>query len=96
MEVKSIEDVLNLINSGIVNNNYQDHYIVFMRMIYNFLIESKEVNSEYLFDILKQSSHILLKLFKVKNEELKVDYLKLRKLILNSLEDNQISERMLT
>ena len=59
-------------------------------MIYNFLINSKEINSEYLFDLLKQTNHIILKLFKHKNVELKDEYFKLRELLLESLEeDNQ-------
>ena len=88
--METIQDVLNYINSGIVNNNEQDHYKVFMRMIYKFLFDSDEVNSEYLSDLLEQTNHIILKLFKHKNIELKSDYFKLRELILHSLgEDNQ-------
>ena len=76
MKIETIEEVLNYISSGIVNNNKQDHYKVYMKMIYKFLIDSEKVNTEYLFALLKQTDHIILNLFKHKNEELKGDYFK--------------------
>ena len=59
-----------------------------MNMIHRFLIDSEEINSEFLFELLKQTNLIILKLYTHDNSELKVEYYKMRRLILQSLEDN--------
>ena len=74
MEVKTIEDVLDYIDCGIVNNNCNTNYIVYLSMIHRFLLNSEAINSEYLFKLLQQSNFIILKLFTRKNSELRNDY----------------------
>ena len=74
MEVKTIEVVLNYIDCGIVDNKCNTNYIVYMNMIHRFLLDSEEINSEFLFQLLKQTNLILLKLFTHENAELKDDY----------------------
>ena len=88
IQVKSIEDVLNFIDYGIVDNNYNTNYEVYMSMIHRFLLDSEEINPEFLFELLKQSNHIMIKLHTHKNGELKEDYYKMRDLILQSLEED--------
>ena len=56
-------------------------------MIHGFLLDSGEINSEFLFTLLKQSNLITIKLFTHENAELKEDYYKMRNLILQSLEE---------
>ena len=90
MDIKTNEDVLNYISCGIVDNKNQCHYKTFARMMYKFLVDCEEIDSEYQLEILKQTTYIIVKLFKHQNKELEVDYFKLRELILDSLEeDNQ-------
>ena len=88
IQVKSIEDVLNYIDCGIVDNNFNTNYRVYMNMIHRFLLDSEEINQEFLFELLKQSNLIMMKLQTHKNGELKEDYYKMRDLILQSLEEN--------
>ena len=88
LEVKTIKDVLDYIDYGIVNNNCNRNYIVYMRMIHSFLLNSDEINSEFLFQLLQQTSLIIVKLFTHKNAELKNEYRELRHLILESLEED--------
>ena len=88
IQVKSIEDVLNYIDCGIVDNNCNTNYMVYMNMIQRFLLENEEINPEFLFELLKQSNLIMMKLHIHKNGELKEDYYKMRDLILQSLEEN--------
>ena len=57
-------------------------------MIHRFLLDSEEFISEFLFELLKQTNLIIVKLFTHKNVELKDDYYKLRRLILQSLEED--------
>ena len=87
IEVKTIKDVLDYIDCGIVDNNCNTNYRVYMNMIHRFLLDSEEINSEFLFKLLKQSNLITMKLFTHENAELKEDYYKLRRLILQSLEE---------
>ena len=88
IQVKSIEDVLNYIDCGIVDNNCNRNYRVYMNMIHKFLLDNEEINPEFLFQLLKQSNFILIKLFTHESKELKEDYFKMRDLILQSLEEN--------
>ena len=87
IEVKTIKDVLDHIDCAIVDNNCNTNYRVYMNMIHRFLLDSEEINSEFLFKLLKQSNLITIKLFTHENAELKEDYYKMRRLILQSLEE---------
>ena len=88
IQVKSIEDVLIYIDCGIVDNNCNTNYEVYMNMIHRFFLENEEINPEFLFELLQQSNLIMMKLYTHKNGELKEDYYKMRDLILQSLEEN--------
>ena len=59
-----------------------------MRMIHKFLLNSEELNSEYLFQLLKLSNLIILKLFTHKNSELRNDYFEMRDIIVESVREN--------
>ena len=67
MEVKTIKDVLDYFDFGIVNNKCKSNYIVYMRMIHKVLLNSEEINSEYLFQLLQQSNLIILKFSPVRS-----------------------------
>ena len=88
MEVKTIKDVLDFIDCGIVNNNCNRNYIVYLRMIHGFLLTSEEINSECLFKLFQQSNLIILKLFTRKNSQLRNDYFEMRDIILESVREN--------
>ena len=57
-------------------------------MILRFLLDNEEINPECLFELLKQSNLIMIKLFTHTNEELKEHYYKMRRLIFQSSEEN--------
>ena len=59
-----------------------------MNVIHNFSLNSEEINSEFLFELLEQTNLIILKVFTHDNAELKDDYYKMRGLILQSLGEN--------
>ena len=88
IEAKTIKDVLDYIDCRIVDNICNTNYIVYMNMIHRFLLDSEEIYSEFLFELLKQANLIILKLHTHENAELKGDYYKMRRLILQSLGDN--------
>ena len=54
IKVKTIKDVLDYIDCGIIDNNCNTNYIVYMNMTHRFLLDSEEINSEYIFNLLKQ------------------------------------------
>ena len=59
-------------------------------MIHRFLLNSEEINSEYLFNSFQQSNLIILKLFTCKKSELRNEYFEMRDIILESIrESNQ-------
>ena len=90
MEVKTIKDVLDFIDCGIVNNNFNSNYVVYMGLIHSFLLNSEEINSEFFFQLRQQTNLTIVKLFSHKNSELKNEFYEMRHLILESLrEDNQ-------
>ena len=88
MEVKTIKDVLDYIDCGIVNNNCNTNYKLYMRMIHRFLLNSDEINSEYLCKLLHPSNLIRLKLFTRKKSELRNDYFEMRDKIIESVPEN--------
>ena len=57
-------------------------------MIHGFLLNSEEITSEYLFQILQQSNLIIFKQFTHKNGELRNDYFDMRDIILQSVQEN--------
>ena len=87
IEVKTIKDVLDYIDCGIVDSNCNTNYIVYMNMIHRFSVDSQDINSEFLFELLKQTNLIILKLYTHENSELKGEYYKMRRLTLQSVED---------
>ena len=86
LNVNSIFDILNIIDTGIVDNNKNEHYIILINHFHNFLLESQEIHFDYQFDLLKKTNYILTKLYENDNEELKNEYYELRELILNNLD----------
>ena len=86
LNVNSIYDILNIIDTGIVNNNKNEHYIIFLNNFHNFVLESQEIHFDYQFDLLEKTNYILTKLYEIDNKELKKEYYELRELILNNLD----------
>ena len=82
----TIYDTLNNIDEGILNNNRDGHYILFMEMILNFILESGEIHFDYKFDLLIEANNIITRLYETSKEELKKKYYEMRELILTNLE----------
>ena len=53
--VNSIYDLLNIIDTGIVNNNKKEHYIIFINNFHNFVLESQEIHFDFKFELLKKN-----------------------------------------
>ena len=97
LNVKSIYDILNINDTGIVDNNKNEHYIIFINSFHNFVLESQELHFDYQFDLFKKkTNYILTKLYEIDNKELKKEYYELREVILNNLDriqdDNDITK----
>ena len=88
LEINSITDILNYIDYGLIDNNCNENYLVYMEMMHNFVLDSGKINLEFQIEILQQINHIIEKLYNYKNVELKNNYLKLRQLVLQSLEED--------
>ena len=86
MSVNSIYDIINIIDTGILNINKNEHYIKLINHFHNFVLESQKIHFDYQFDLLKKTNYILTKLNEIKIEELKKEYFELRELVLNNLE----------
>ena len=59
-----------------------------MELIHKFLPNSEEINYEFLFELLRQTNLIILKLSTHENAELKDEYYKMMGIILQSLGEN--------
>ena len=84
--VDSVNDILNITDEGILNNNRNGHYILFMKMVHNFVVESGEIHFDYHLDLLNKTNYILTRLYETCNEGMKKDYYEMTELILNNLE----------
>ena len=89
LEINSITDVLNYIDYGLIDNNFNDNYLIYIRMMHKFVVDGGEINSEFQIEILQQINLIIVKLFNYKNSELKNENFKLRQMVLQSLENNE-------
>ena len=58
MEVKTIKDVLDYIDCGIINNNSNSNYRVYLNTIHNFVLESGEIHFDSQFDLLNKANYI--------------------------------------
>ena len=67
----SIYDILNIIDEGILNNNRDGHYKLFLKKIHNFVVESGEIHFHYQLDLLNKTNYILTRLYETCNVELK-------------------------
>ena len=86
LEINSITDILNYIDYGLIDNNCNENYLAFMEIIHNFVLNSGKINLEFQIEILQQLNHIIEKLYNYKNIELKNEYLRLREIVLESLD----------
>ena len=82
----TIHDILNFLDEGILNNNSDGHYILFMKMIPNIILESGEKQFHYQFNLLNKANYILTRLYETSNEEMKKEYYEMRELSLINLE----------
>ena len=87
LEKKTITDILNYIDCGLIDNNCNKNYLVYMRMMHTFVLDSDQIISEFQLEILHQINLIIVKLFNYKNAELKDEYHKLKQLVLQSFEE---------
>ena len=90
LEINSIIDFINYIDYGLIDNNCNTNYSVYMRMMHDFVLDSGKINSEFQIEILQQINLIIVKLYNSENFELKNEYFKLRQLVLQSLENENI------
>ena len=87
-EINSITDVLNYIDYGLIDYNCNKNYLVYMGMMHNLVLNGGQINSEFQIEKLQRINLILVKLFNYKNAELKNEYLKLKEMVLESLEED--------
>ena len=59
LEINSITDILNYIDYGLIDNNCNENYLVFMEIIHNFVLNSGKINLEFQIEILQQLNHII-------------------------------------
>ena len=88
MEGKTIKDILDYIDCGIVNKNGSGNYPVYMRRIHSFLLNTDQINPEFRFQSLQQTNHIIVKLLNYENVEVENDYRKFRHLVLESIKED--------
>ena len=54
----SIYDRKKIIDESILNNNRDAYYMLFMKMIHNFVVESGEIRFDYQLDLLNKTLYI--------------------------------------
>ena len=91
--VDSNYDILNIIDEGILDNYKNDHYILFMKMIHSFLLESDEIHFDFQLNLLNKANYILTRLYETDNSELKKEYYKMRRLFLDNLQRIQDNKK---
>ena len=83
--MNKLKDILDYIVIGITNNNNKSHYILYISIIHNFLLNWDGIDFGIRYDVLKQANLIITKLIDHENGELIDDWIKLRSLIVPGL-----------
>ena len=86
--MNDLKDILDYIDNGITSNNNNDHYILHISMIHNFILNTIAIDFGLRSDLLKQANLILTKLVKVDNNELRDEWIKIGNLIITALIEN--------
>ena len=88
MQVKSLKDILNIFDYGIVENNAKFHGVYISENIRIYLLDEGREDVMSLSAMLSQINAIIENQFRFTNIQLKDDYIQLRKLILEWLLEN--------
>ena len=83
--VNELKDILDYIDNGITDNNNKTHYILYISLIHNYFLNLERIDFGILINLLKQANLIITKLIDHENGELKIDWLKMRNLIVPDL-----------
>ena len=86
----TLKEILDYIDNSITNNNHKDQYIMYTDIIHHFILNYNGIDFGIRNEILKQCNLIITKLIDLENKELKDDWIKIRKLIVPDLiEENK-------
>ena len=92
MFIKWINDVLDYLDYGMVDNKAKGNCILYLEHIHNFLLNEAEVNQSHLFPILQQTNHIRINLHHCGKKESKNDYFAVRNLLIIYLAEKDEEE----
>ena len=92
--MSTLKDILDYIDNGITNNNHKDQYIMYIDKIHHFFLNYNGIDFEIRDKILKQCNLIITKLINHENGLLKDYWIKIRKLIIPDLieEDKELND----
>ena len=90
----TLKNILYYIDIGVTNNNYKEHYIMYIDIIHNYFLNYNDIDFGIRDKILKQCNLIISKLIDYENKELRDDWIGIRKLIVPSLieEDKELND----
>ena len=83
--VNELKDILDYIDNGITDHNNKTHYILYISLIHNYFLNLEGIGVGIRINSLKQANLIITKLIDHENGDIKIDWLKMRKLIVPDL-----------
>ena len=92
--MSTLKDILDYIDNGITNNNHKDQYIMYTDIIHHFFLNYNGIDFGMRDKILKECNLIITKLINHENGLLKDYWIKIRKLIIPDLieEDKELND----
>ena len=92
--MSTLKDILDYIDNGITNNNHKDQCIMYVDIIHHFFLNYNDIDFGIRDNILKQCNLIITKLINHENGLLKDYWIKIRKLIIPDLieEDKELND----
>ena len=92
MEINKIAEVLDFIDSGIINNKPHGFYISYINQIHNYFLDIEAIGFEKRNKILKHSNELLAKLFDHDNDHVQDYWIGLREMVVHEIGQKELDE----
>ena len=92
--INKMAEVLNFIDSGIINNNPHGFYISYINQIHNYFLDREGIDFEKRMKLLTHCNELLAKLFDYDNDDVEVYWVGLREMIIREIGQKDLDEDM--
>ena len=94
MEINKIVEILNFIDSAIININPHGFYISYINQIHNYFLDREDIDFEKRKKLLSHCNELLAKLFDHDNDDVQDYWIGLREMIVKEIGLKELDENI--